>query len=70
MERTVNMKRKVDEEGKRIFVKAYMMKEHHDWIVKQANAFGISKSALVNICVSNYKKNCEMVKRAIKEDVK
>lgn len=54
------MKKK--EEEKRIFIKSYMSKESYDWITAQAKEFGVTKSALVNICVGNYKQQCEMSK--------
>ena len=50
------------EEGKRVFIKSYMSQESYDWITKQAKEFGITKSALVNISVGNYKQQCEMAK--------
>lgn len=54
------MEKKTEE--KRVFIKSYMSQESYDWITKQAKAFGVTKSALVNICVGNYKQQCEMAK--------
>lgn len=54
--------KKVTDEGKRIFVKCYMSEDNNNWVEKQAKGFGISKSAMVNICIANYKQNCEMAK--------
>lgn len=49
-------------EEKRVFIKSYMSQESYDWITSQAKALGVTKSALVNICVGNYKQQCEMSK--------
>ena len=54
--------KRINEAGKRIFVKCYMSEENNDWIEKQSKAFGITKSAMVSICIANYKQQCEMTK--------
>ena len=53
----------------RKFVKAYMNDEIYTWIDKQAESMGMSKSAFVNMCVSNYKQQLQAITSMSQMDV-